>query len=82
MEYFQSQGYFDAQVDFNETTEEAERQLVEFRGHPGCATSWRTSISGEPLLRDATLREQLFITNARFPQFPFGRFSQKMLDRA
>lgn len=82
VEYFQSQGYFDAEVDFDESTPEAGRQVIDYTIRPGLRHKLEhIDISGNRYFDEDTLRERLFITKARFPQFRFGRFSQKMLDR-
>ena len=54
IEYFQSQGYFDAQVDFGETTPEPGRQVVEFEITPQERHKLvKIDISGNQFLRHA-----------------------------
>jgi len=82
VEYFQSQGYFDAQVDFEESVPESNHQLIEYSITPNTRhTLQRVEITGNHYFDAATIRERLTITPASFPRFRFGRYSQKMLDR-
>ncbi len=82
VEYFQSQGYFDPQVDFQQTSPEPGQQLIDY----SIALNVRRKlehieIDGNHYFETDTLRERLSITPARFPQTRYGRFSQKLLDR-
>jgi outer membrane protein insertion porin family len=82
VEYFQSQGYFEAQVDFDDSTPVAERETINYRITPNLRHKLvHIDIEGNHYFDEETLRERLLITAARFPQFRYGRFSQKMLDR-
>jgi outer membrane protein insertion porin family len=82
LEYFQSQGYFDAQVEFKETTEEG-REVVDFDVTPQQRHKLaKIDIEGNHYFDTPTLREHLDITPARFPVSRWGHYSQKMLDRS
>ena len=82
VEYFQSQGYFDTQVDFEESTPEPGRQVVDYMITPnGRHRLQHVEIAGNRYFDAATIRERMTITPASFPRFRFGRYSQKMLDR-
>jgi outer membrane protein insertion porin family len=82
VEYFQSQGYFDVQVDFDETTPESGLQVIDYRVTPGVRHKLvNIRIAGNHFFDAATLRERLSITPARFLRYRFGRYSQKLLDR-
>ena len=82
VEYFQSQGYFDARVDFEESTPEPGRQVIDYRITLNTRhTLEHIEITGNQYFDAATLRERLEMTPASFPRSRFGRYSQKMLDR-
>ncbi len=82
IEYFQSQGYFDAAVDFEEITPEAGTQVINYTISPNLRHKLEhIDIRGNHYFDEQTLRERLFITPARFLRWRFGRFSQKMMDR-
>jgi len=82
LEYFQSQGFFDAAVDFEESTPEAGHELIEYFVTPNQRAKLASvKIGGNHFFDDATLRDRLLITPARVLRNRFGRFSQKMLDR-
>jgi len=82
VEYFQSQGYFDAAVDFDESTPEPGKQVVDFTIHPDLRHKLEhIEIAGNHYFDEETVRERMFITPALFLRYRFGRFSQKMLDR-
>lgn len=82
VEYFQSQGYFDAAVDFDESTPEPGRQVIDYTITPNLRHKLEhIEIGGNHYFDEETLRERMFITPASFLRYRFGRFSQKMLDR-
>jgi outer membrane protein assembly complex protein YaeT len=82
VEYFQSQGYFDPQVDFEETTPAPGQQVINYSiTLNGRNTLKNVAIDGNDYFDTATLRERLEIMPARFPRSRYGRFSQKLLDR-
>ena len=81
IEYLQSQGYFDAQVDFQETSPEAGRAVIDYTVTPNLRHKLvHLGIDGNRFFDTETLRERLEVTPARFLSPRFGRFSQKMLD--
>ena len=82
VEYFQSQGFFDTQVEFEESTPEAGRELIEYAVTPNQrAKLVAISMTGNRYFDRETLRDRLAITPARVLRNRWGRFSQKMLDR-
>ena len=82
IEYFQSRGYFDVQVEFDESTPEGGRQVIDYRITPNHHHRlMNVDISGNHFFDRSTLREHLEITPAHFPRFRYGRYSQKLLDR-
>ena len=82
LEYLQSQGFFDAQVEFEESAPEPGRELIDYQITPNQrAKLVHIDIAGNHFFDTETLRDRLTITPARFPRSRFGRFSQKMVDR-
>ncbi len=86
LEYFQSQGYFDAKVDFEELLPAAgstpANQEIEYQVTLNQrAKLVQIGIDGNKFFDDATLRDRMLIAPASFPRSRFGHFSQKMLDR-
>ncbi len=94
VEFFQSQGYFDAAVDFEESTPGPGEQVVTYNITENLRHKLvHIDITGNHYFDESTLRERLFITPARFPSFasdafrkkcwiaiwmPFGRFTTPM----
>jgi outer membrane protein assembly complex protein YaeT len=82
VEYFQSQGYFDAAVDFSDERPSAEEYDLNYN----IVRNQRyklahVSITGNKYFDTATLRERIIITPASFPRFRYGKYSQRMLER-
>ncbi len=81
IEYFQSKGYFDAQVDFDENAATGS-QTIDYR----VTLNERHKLSfldiaGNRYFDVGTLRERLETRPAKFLRSRFGIFSQKTLDR-
>ncbi len=82
LEYFQSEGYFDATVDFEEFLPASGHEEIQYQVMLGPRSKLvDVGISGNKFFDSATLRDRILISPARFPRNRFGRFSQKMLDR-
>ncbi len=82
VEYFQSLGYFDATVDFEQTQPEPGRSVVEYTVVPGLRHKLvNVEFSGNRYFDTGTLRERLSISPASFPRDRWGKFSQRMLDQ-
>ena len=82
VEYFQSQGYFEAQVDFEQTIPGPEREAIDYRIVPGIRHKLvDVTIAGNRFFDTDTLRERLSMQPASFPRSRWGRYSQDMLDR-
>ena len=82
LEYFQSQGYFDAVVDFKESPMKEQREVIDYSITPNGRHSLNhIDISGNRFFDTGTLRERLEITPARWLRSRYGRYSQRMLDR-
>lgn len=81
IEYFQSQGYFNAAVDFSD--ERPSPDLYEISYAIDRNQRYKLEhieIKGNEYFSTSTLRERLYITAATFPRFRFGRYSQKLLE--
>ena len=82
VEYFQSQGYFDAAVSFEEDNSSADVDSISYAVQRNQRYKLEhIEISGNSFFHTATLRERMYITPASFPRFRYGRYSQKQLDR-
>lgn len=82
VEYFQSEGYFDAAVDFNEQRPSADVYEINYSVDRNQRYKLKgIEITGNRFFDTATLRERMYITPASFPRFRFGRYSQKLLER-
>ena len=82
VEYFQSQGYFDAAVDFNEERPSADVYEINYSVERNQRYKLRgIEITGNKFFSTATLRERIYITPASFLRFRYGRYSQKLLER-
>ncbi len=81
IEYLQSQGYFDAKVEFQDTTPEPGKQVIDYSITPSLRHKLEyIGIRGNHYFDAQTIRERLSITTAHFITPRWGRFSQKMLD--
>jgi outer membrane protein insertion porin family len=82
VEYLQSQGYFQAQVDFSENHPAPDRFIIDYQVTRGMRSKLvNIDITGNKFFDTATLRERMSITPARFLRYEWGRFSQQLLDR-
>jgi outer membrane protein insertion porin family len=82
IEYFQSLGYFDAQVEFDEGAVTDGTEVIEYRVKlNGRHKLVSINLEGNHYFEKATLRERLEITPAHWPRTRFGHFSQRILDR-
>jgi outer membrane protein insertion porin family len=82
LEYFQSQGYFDAQVGFELLPRQKEEQIVEYvlaRGERHRLA--QLEIKGNRYFDEKTIRERIAITPATFLRYRRGRYGQKLLDK-
>ncbi len=82
VEYFQSQGYFDAAVDFTDERPSSGAYTIDYSIERNQRYKLANiEISGNKFFNTAALRERIYITPASFPRFRYGRYSQKMLER-
>jgi outer membrane protein assembly complex protein YaeT len=81
-DYFQSKGYFDAEVDFRKNVDESEnRKSVVFEVNKGDQHKLtRLYITGNKYFPEDTIRERMRIAPASLLLY-YGRFSQTMLAR-
>jgi outer membrane protein insertion porin family len=82
VEYFQSQGYYDADVELAEPEPAGDVQVIDYSVTR--KTRHRLThidITGNRFFDTATLRERLSITPASFPRYRSGRFSEKLLEQ-
>jgi outer membrane protein assembly complex protein YaeT len=82
IEYLQSQGYFDAQVDFRDDRQSGDLYSINYSIQRNLRYKLENiQITGNSFFKTETLRERMYITPASFPRFRYGRYSQKLLDR-
>lgn len=80
-DYFQAQGYFDASVDFTESSEGTGVQEIDYAiARKDRHKLARIEITGNRFFDDATLRERLATRQAGFLRYRYGRYSQHMRD--
>jgi len=81
-DYFQSQGYYDADVEFKEQRVINDRATVDFLVSPGDRHKLVSiQIGGNHYFRTEAIRERMFLQTAAFLQFPHGRYSGNLLER-
>ncbi len=81
VDYFQSQGYFSPDVDFNQETD-GDVQVIDYRVALNIRQKLASiKIEGNRFFDTDTLREHLDMAPAKFLRYRFGRYSQKLLDQ-
>ena len=81
-DYFQSDGYFDAEVKFQEQGVVNDRASIEYLVSTGKRHKLvAIEIRGNRYFDAGTIRERLFLQKASFLQFPHGRYSESLLSR-
>ena len=81
-DYLQSQGYFDADVEFKEQQVINDRASIDYLVSTGERHKLvRIEISGNRYFRKEVIRERMFLQVATFLQFPHGRYSGNLLAR-
>ncbi len=82
VEYFQSQGYFDVDVDFESLpVDNGAQNIVYTIDRSGRHRLVALAIDGNRYFDDNTLRERMYVTPATWLRFRHGRYSQRYLDR-
>jgi len=80
-DYFQSDGYFDAEVEFKESRVVRDRAQIDFLINRGRRQRvLRVEVTGNRYFDTQTIRERMF-TMARSFQFRRGRYSESLLRR-
>ena len=81
-DYFQSNGYFDAEVDFKEQGVVNDKSSIDYLVSAGKRHRLvAIEIRGNRYFDAETIRERLFLQKASFLQFPHGRYSESLLSR-
>jgi outer membrane protein assembly complex protein YaeT len=76
-DYFQFQGYFDVQVDFNITTQSSDLEQITYR--IGLGVRHRVaavSVAGNHYFKTAEIKERMYTQRAGFIRLRHGRYSQ------
>ncbi len=82
VEYFQAQGYFDADVSFTDERPAPGVYAINYDVQRNQRYKVRSiEVTGNRYFDTSILRERMYITTASFPRFRFGRYSQKQLER-
>jgi outer membrane protein insertion porin family len=81
-DYFQSEGYFDAEVEFKQQRIINDKASIDYLINPGTRHKlvW-IGIDGNKYFRTATIRERMFLMKASLLQFRRGRYSGSLLRR-
>ena len=80
-DYFQSEGFFDAQVQVKEQRVENDRATVDFLVNTGSRHRLVfIGIGGNRYFRTADLRERMTLRTAKFLEFPHGFYSESVLE--
>ena len=81
-DYFQSKGYFEAQVEFKQQRVINDKANVDFLINTGKRHSLvDIEIRGNHYFTAETIRERMYLQTATFLQFPHGRYSESLLRR-
>ncbi len=81
-DYFQSEGYFDAEVEFKEQRVVNDQATIDYLVNTGERHKLvDIEIRGNRYFDTETIRERMFLRTASFLQFPHGRYSESLLRR-
>jgi len=81
-DYLQSEGYFDADVEFKEQRVIDDRASIDYLVSTGDRHKLvNIGIDGNNYFRTEAIRERMFLQRASFLQFPHGRYSGNLLAR-
>lgn len=81
IDYLQSQGYFDADVDF-ESRREKDQEVIEYQIDRNSRYKLvHLGIAGNKYFNTPTLRERMFLTPATHIRFRHGRYSTRFLEK-
>src|SRR5205085_11123594 len=81
-DYLQSQGYYEADVQFKQQTLVNDQAAIDYLLNTGKRHKLvAVEISGNRYFRTEVIRERMFLHTASFLQFPHGRYSENLLAR-
>ena len=81
-DYFQSDGYFNAEVEFKEQGVVNDKSSIDYVVSTGERHKLvAIEIRGNRYFDTETIRERMFLQKASFLQFPHGRYSESLLSR-
>lgn len=81
-DYLQSQGYYDAQVEFKQQKVINDKATIDYLINTGPRHKLvAIQITGNKYFTSEVIRERLFLQTANFLQFPHGRYSGNLLAR-
>jgi outer membrane protein assembly complex protein YaeT len=81
-DYFQSEGYSDAEVEFKEQRVINDRASIDYLVNLGKRHRLvHIGIAGNKYFDTGTIRERMFLRTAAFLEFPHGRYSENLLAR-
>ncbi|MBZ5621928.1 MAG: outer membrane protein assembly factor BamA [Acidobacteriia bacterium] len=81
-DYFQSAGYFDAEIEFKEQRVINDKAAIDFLVNTGTRHKLvAIEIGGNQYFKTEAIRERMFLQPASFLQFPHGRYSGNLLAR-
>ncbi len=81
-DYFQSDGYFNAEVEFKEEGVVNDKSSIDYVVSTGERHKLvAIEIRGNRYFDTETIRERMFLQKASFLQFPHGRYSESLLSR-
>jgi outer membrane protein assembly complex protein YaeT len=81
-DHFESQGYFDAQVEFKQQNVVNDRANVDFLVNTGKRHKLAAIvITGNHYFSTDVIRERMYLQTASFLQFPHGRYSESLARR-
>jgi outer membrane protein insertion porin family len=81
-DFLQSEGYFEAQVEFKEQRVTNDRASIDYLVNTGARHKLvHIEISGNHYFTTATIRERMVLQKASLLQFPHGRYSESFVRR-
>src|ERR1017187_3857771 len=81
-DYFQAQGYFDAQVEFKQQKVINDKSNVDFLVNTGKRHKLvAIAITGNHYFSSDVIRERMYLQTANWLQFPHGRYSESLVRR-
>jgi outer membrane protein assembly complex protein YaeT len=81
-DHLQSEGFFDAQVEYKEQRVTNDRAAIDYLVNTGKRHRLvEVAIAGNRYFSTSAIRERMFLQKAAFLQFPHGRYSEALLRR-